>query len=167
MKILFSILFITFSLAISANAPGLIDVVKFINHTGSEIARNKAAIVKINEVSKSECFKSFMIERKLIDTNGLNNIQVVEKLLSTPVILELEMYKKAFSKVNGYTYSTTKRIWLNRKYHNYYGVCSVANNLAHEISHKQGFGHDFKASTSRAFSVPYSINLAFSKCCND
>lgn len=139
----------------------------FKNHTSSEISKNRAAILKISEVQKGECFKKFMLSRKLIQTNGLTNSQVIDKLNTTPVKLELQMYNKFWSNVNGYTYSNTNKIWLNRKYHNSYGVCSVANNLAHEISHKQGFGHDYKSSTARQFSVPYSINAAFSACCVD
>ena len=168
MKIIKSLLacvLITLTLTVSATMPEIISVVKFINHTASEIKKNQQAIVKIKEVVRSDCFKKELLSRKLIQTNNKTNEQVLEALLNAKINLRLSMYSKRFSSVNGYTYDGSDIINLNRKYHNNYGVCSVANNLAHEWSHKVGFSHDYRPNKMRPFSVPYSMNHIFEKCC--
>lgn len=148
--------------------PEIISVVKFINHSAAEIKKNQAAIEKIKEVVKSDCFKNELMSRKLIQTNGKTNAEVLEIMLNSKVNIRLSMYRKRFSSVNGYTYDKSDVINLNRKYHDYYGVCSVANNLAHEaLGHKNGFSHDYKPNLQRPFSVPYSLNVIFEKCCRD
>lgn len=154
-------------LFLSLNSSAMLTGSKFINHSPSELKKNQAAIAKINEVVKSDCFKTELLKRNLIQTNGKTNQQVFETILASNIDIELSMYRKRFSKVNGYTYPSSKVINLNRKYHDYYGVCSVANNLAHEWTHKIGFGHDYNPNKLRPFSVPYSLNSIFLTCCKD
>lgn len=131
----------------------------------SDTIKLEAALLKRKEVLQSKCFSDFMLNRKLIQTNGLSNEEVVLALLNTPVKAEFQTYYKRFSKVYGYTYPNISTIFINKKYFDGASICSVASNQAHEISHKQGFGHDYKATTRRPYSVPYSINAAFSECC--
>ena len=59
--------------------------------------------------------------------------------------------------VIGYTYGTSKRIWVNSKYFGTNAVTSVAANLFHEWLHKVGFGHAVSYSISRDYSVPYAV----------
>jgi hypothetical protein len=59
--------------------------------------------------------------------------------------------------VIGYTYGTSKRIWVNNKYFVTNADTSVASNLFHEWLHKVGFGHAVSYSVSRDYSVPYAI----------
>lgn len=151
---------------LGAHAGNIATVAKFVNHTAAEKTRNEKAILKIRETAVGECFKNEWLKRKLIQTNQKSNQQVLETLLAADVSIELEMYK-SWKKVNGYTYPSSKRIWLNRKYHNTYGPCSVANNLFHEISHKLGFTHDYNPNKERPYSVPYSINAVMEVCCKD
>jgi hypothetical protein len=75
------------------------------------------------------------------------------------------MSYKRFSKLAGYTEPGANWIKLNRKYHSGASICSEASNLKHELSHKVKYGHDYKATQTRPYSVPYSINAAFKKCC--
>lgn len=142
-------------------------VSKFTGFNKSTIEKLKKATVKIDEVFASDCFEDFMVKRNLIQTNGKSNKEVVEHLRSTQAKVELVYYYKWFSKVHGYTYPNTDKIWLNGKYHTGTTVCSEASNLAHEGSHKVGYGHDFKATKRRPYSVPYSINAAWRVCCHD
>jgi uncharacterized protein YjaZ len=143
----------------------MLNVVKFINHTSEEIKRNKTAVEKVHEVVKSDCFENVIMSRELIQTGGLSNKQVVEKIRNSSFDMSLEMYRRNFSRVNGYTYPNSKNVWLNRKYHSGASICAVASNLAHEYSHKIGFSHDYKPNKSRPYSTPYSINYAFEVCC--
>lgn len=164
-EILFLSMLLLFMLP--AHAGNIATVSKFINHTAKEQIKNETAIKKIRETAAGECFKKEWLQRKLIQTNSKSNLQVLDSLLAADVSIELEMYKSRISRVNGYTYDSTKRIWLNRKYHDSYGPCSVANNLFHELSHKIGYKHDFKPNKERPFSVPYSINSVMEICCKD
>ena len=130
--------------------------------------KNKAeflkAEAKANEIIHSQCFADFMLNRKLIQTNGLSNLEVVNKIRTTPIDIDLISYY-SWKSVVGYTYPNAKKIWVNSKFYNGSSACAKASNLAHEFSHKQSFGHDFKPNKQRPFSVPYSINEAFEVCC--
>jgi len=144
----------------------LVKVLSLKNFTDKEKEKSKKYISKMNEVIASNCFGSFMVERKLGETNSKTNKQVVQDLRTKTATVHLEMYYKRFSKVHGYTKPNVNRIWLNRKYHAGASICSEASNLAHELSHKLGYGHSYNATQSRPYTVPYSINAAFTACCN-
>ena len=131
-----------------------------------EIDRNQMAAAKGTEVIRGECFKKFWLDRQLIQTKGKTNQQVLDHLSSSVIPVNLVMYR-APNGTHGYTYSSTNKIWLNRKWHDGYGVCTVASNLHHEGSHKIGYGHDSNPNKQRPFSVPYSINAGFAACCRD
>jgi len=131
----------------------------------SDTEKLNKALDKRKDVLQSSCFSDFLKNRNLIQTNELSNEEVVLSLLNTPVTAEFHTYFNRFSRVYGYTYPDTSKIFINKKYFDGASICAVASNLAHEISHKQGFGHDYKATSRRPYSVPYSINAAFSECC--
>jgi len=126
-----------------------VNVTKFTGFYDSEIAKAKKYIPKMNETIASKCFEDFMVNRKLIKTNGLSRIEVVNKLRTSRVDIELITYYKRFSKVAGYTYPGVNKIWLHRKYHKGASLCSEASNLFHETSHKFGFGHSYKSNHNR------------------
>jgi hypothetical protein len=65
---------------------------------------------------------------------------------------EVELYFAANSTV-GYTYSSTRRIWVKTKFFNNYTAAGVAHNLFHEWMHKLGFNHATTWSSSRDHSV--------------
>ena len=131
-----------------------------------EIDRNNSAALKGTEVIRGECFKKFWLDRKLIQTNGKTNQEVLDHLSSSVIPVNLIMYRTP-NGTHGYTYKDTKNIWLNRRWHDNYGVCTVASNLHHEGSHKIGYKHDSNPNLQRPFSVPYSINAGFTACCRD
>ena len=130
--------------------------------------KNKAEFLKVekkaNEIIYSQCFADFMLNRKMIQTNGLSSLEVVNKTRTTPIEIDLISYH-SWRSVVGYTMPNVKWIKVNSKFYNGSSVCAKASNLAHEFSHKKGFGHDSKPNKQRPFSVPYSINEAFEVCC--
>jgi hypothetical protein len=69
---------------------------------------------------------------------------------------EVELYY-ANTNVVGYTYSNSRRIWVNTKYFNSYTAAGVAHNLFHEWMHKLGYAHDSNWTINRDFSVPYAL----------
>lgn len=126
------------------------------------------AEVKTNETVKTTCFKSFMLQRKLIDTMSLTPEQVVERLTTMNTVTDVEMYW-TLNRVLGYTLGNQPvgkyKIWLNSRYMMNWNRCDLASLLGHEVAHKKGFTHDSKYSPPRDYSVPYSINAAFDHCC--
>jgi hypothetical protein len=124
----------------------------------------KLAEKKVNEVFRSACFESFMVNRALIQTNKLSPQGVVDFIRAQRLTLPLRMYYRN-NDVVGYRQPPYKTIHTNRKFHGKATICRIAANYAHEGSHVMGFGHDFNPTKRRPFSVPYSITRAFARCC--
>lgn len=137
---------------------------KCTNCSASQWKFIQEAEVKTNETVASTCFSSFMLQRKLIDTTGMTNSQVVERLLNVTTVVDAEMYY-TWKRVLGYTLEGKDKIWINSKFMMKWNRCDLGSLLGHETSHKKGFTHAFRYSSSRDYSVPYSINVAFEQCC--
>lgn len=146
---------------------GFVHVEKFVGHTPDEKIKDIAAVAKVNEVINQKCFEDKFLARKLIQTNGKTNQEILDQIRSTSVTVTLEMYRKTFSKVLGYTDYEVGVIHENRKFHDYFGPCSVGSNIFHETTHLIGYSHDYYATVQRPYSVPYSVNYAFEACCQD
>lgn len=146
-------------------------VVDIVNHNSKEKAHLQRALNKVREVMASKCFEEKLLQRvepnkdRMRQTNGLTNAEVIKDLRSKAVEVRFEMYSKWYSKVKGYTYPSTNKIWTNRKFHNGSTDCNKGSNALHEISHKMGYGHAFKANNLRPYTVPYSLNWVMSQCC--
>ena len=131
------------------------------------------AIDILRQVFSSREFKRRILNhryrgRKAFAQNrGLTNAQIYHKLLDgmeklTPhknntMDVELELFTDHNSTVLGYTFPTTRRIWMNTKYFNRARSHQIASNLTHEWLHKLGFDHEYKKTTKRAYTVPYAI----------
>lgn len=127
----------------------------------------------IKEVVASQEFKNKILNHKykgkktFVDNNGLTNAQIYAKILEAAEVvagaganntmdLELELYS-ASTNVVGYTLPSVVRVWMNKKFFNTFKPYQVAGNMFHEWLHKVGFGHDFEATASRPYSVPYAV----------
>lgn len=143
-------------------------------------ASEKAMLPKmqklLNEVKNSKCFAERFIDpkyrSKLVQTDGLTREQVVSKLQTTVVKdIPLVFYKPGLfqsKSVIGYTIPGSPEIYLNRNFRGgSWGICAEVSNELHEASHKMGFGHDYKATAQRPYSVPYTVNYAVDSCCDD
>lgn len=122
---------------------------------------------KYNEVVNSDCFKSFMMKREMVQTQGLTNEQVINKIRSFSGTIIVHFYYKRFTSEVAVRYPPSKDINFNRKFwYEATPTCEFASTLGHEGSHALGeFEHDFQRTDRRDFSVPYSINSAFNACC--
>ena len=130
------------------------------------------AIEIIKKVIRTDEFRSRVLnftyngEKKFINSDGLTNEQIYQKLLDgaedlRPEVdhemdLDLELYYSNRSTV-GYTYASGLRIWMNKKFFNIYTPAEVAGNIFHEWTHKLGFKHASNYSLSRESSVPYAL----------
>lgn len=134
------------------------------NCTAEEMAFIRKAESKMNETVAGQCFRTQLAGQPLIQTNGLSPEQVVETLPHAGIEIDVEMYYTV-KRVLGYTLPTAKKEWINRRYMLSWNVCDLGSLLAHETSHKIGYGHDFKPTKRRPSSVPYTINRVFKHCC--
>lgn len=146
--------------------------VTLVNFTSAQATKMNKAIEIIKLVVATDEFRSQILNhtyngsKTFVDNKSLTNAQIYQKILDGAESLqptkdneldcEVELYTAA-TNVVGYTYSTSKRIWVNTKYFNQYTAAGVAHNLFHEWMHKLGFTHSSSYTVSRDYSVPYAI----------
>lgn len=138
---------------------------------GAKGEKMEKALRALEEVVNSEEFKERVInfknkkgERAFASNKGLTNEQIYAQFMEGRETLQqdtpnemnfwLKLYNKPWSRVIGYTTPTVNLININWKYFKGNEVSSVASNLAHEWTHKIGFGHK---SASEHDSAPYGI----------
>lgn len=140
--------------------------------TSAQEAKIDAAVELVRKVIASEEFRTRILnhtyngKKTFVDNGGFTNAQIYTKILegaeklqpakNNAMDLEIELYYEATNTI-GYTYPSSKRVWMNTKYFNNYKPKNVSSNLVHEWLHKLGFGHATSYSTSRDYSVPYAI----------
>lgn len=92
---------------------------------------------------------------EILEHIGRGN-ETLQPAIDNELDVEIEFYYAATSTV-GYTYASSKRVWVNTKFFDTYTPSSVAANLVHEWLHKLGYKHAVNYSASRDHSVPYAI----------
>lgn len=131
-----------------------------------------SALARLEIVLNSEEFKARVLGHKyqnsktFVDNKGMSNEEIYDEImkgaetLSRSVDNELDIDITLYfsnNSVVGYTYPSSNRIWVNNKFFAQYSFGKVAGNVAHEWTHKLGFGHDASRTASRAYSVPYAV----------
>ena len=149
------------------------------NFTNQDKVKLEQAVKLLEAVMNSEEFYQEVMNFKFNtqDDEGMTNQEIYDLLMTGAEVLsgevdyvmnfDLTMYrsKNPFSKVKGYTKPGTNRIWIHSKFYRRksWTPIDVAANLAHEWTHKMGFGHDYKYTSIRPTSVPYGIGSIVSK----
>ncbi len=135
----------------------------------------KIRIAKVEDLLKtfieSKCFEdSWRSFKRIEQTNGLDADAIIWKVRLSevkdiPIVFYWPTWKQS-KNVIGYTYPGQPEIYLNRTFRedNTWTVWSELSNEFHEILHKLGFDHDFKATERRPFSVPYRGNRVVELC---
>ncbi len=147
--------------------------ITLVNLTSTQAAKYEKAIEIVKQVVATEEFRNRVLNhtyngsKTYVDNAGFTNAQIYQKILdgaeslqpakNNRMDLEVEMYTNNLTSTVGYTYSNSKRIWVNTKFFNSYNAAGVAHNLFHEWLHKLGFSHASSYSVSRDYSVPYAI----------
>jgi hypothetical protein len=140
-----------------------------IQGKANEVTRVLAADAKIQELIAGSCFEDFFRKRSLVQTelNGktLTNEEVIQAIRSARLQIPI-VYYYANNGTVGYRQPPDNTIYVNRKFHDGYSVCSEASGNGHEALHVLGFDHDFRRTARRPFSVPYSWNAMTNDCCH-
>ena len=144
-------------------------------YSPAEAEKLRQATELLSKVLGSEAFRQRILEHQyrggagFADSDGLSNAQVYEKLMAAretytdaddhEVDLDLEIKNLGWRGRNvvGYTYPDVATVTQNRKFFALKSPADIAANLAHEWVHKLGFGHDFRQTAPRPYSVPYAV----------
>jgi hypothetical protein len=125
----------------------------------------------LEKIVNTEEFKNRIInfrnnenQRSFASSQGLSNEQIFDLFMEGRETLQsntpgemnfyLKLYHKRYSKVIGWTNGSINTININWKFFKNFKPHEVAGNLAHEWTHKLGFGHE---SAAEHDSVPYGI----------
>lgn len=131
----------------------------------------------LEKVVNSEEFKERVLNfknsqglRAFASNRNLTNEQIYSQFMDGRETLQagtpgemnffLSLYYKRFSKVVGWTNASINTININWKFFRNYKAHDVAGNLAHEWTHKLGFGHK---SAAEHDSAPYAIGYIVSE----
>lgn len=146
--------------------------IDLFNFSSLQREKMEKAIEIIKLVIATEEFKEQVLnhtyngKKTFVDNNGFSNEEIYQLILNGAEKLqpsrnntmdaEVQLYYEDSNTI-GYTYSSSRRIYVNSKYFNSYSAAGVAHNLFHEWLHKLGFNHASSWSVSRDYSVPYSL----------
>lgn len=85
-----------------------------------------------------------------------NETRPSQTLVDNEADMEIEFYYANNSTV-GYTYTSSKRIWVNTKFYDTFRPSQASGNFTHEWNHKLGYGHEVNNSAYRPYTVPYGV----------
>lgn len=154
--------------------------IKHLNYTVQQEKKLLESASLLEKIFNSLEYKNEVInftyknEKKFHENLGKTNLEIYEHLMLgseilMPVIdremdLTVKMYY-SFRSTVGYTYPNIMTVYTNRRFHNGFTPCQIASNLAHEWTHKMGYGHSKRWNYDRDFTVPYGHNKIIEKLC--
>jgi len=94
----------------------------------------------------------------------MSGANILDPVKDGVIEIELDDYYKRFGSAVGYTYPSVKTIFVNTKYFDSFSNRDAGSNIAHEVMHKLGADHDFKATARRPYSIPYLMNTIYEQC---
>jgi hypothetical protein len=136
------------------------------------------AIRMVELIVNSKEFKNRVLnfsyngKQEFVQNEGMSNQQVYDYLMKGAekwpvqtaedklIDMELQLYTPKWwqsKSVIGYTSQDVLTVFINRLIYRKAPVFRVAMNLVHEWTHKMGFGHDFRETPRRPYTVPYGV----------
>ena len=150
-----------------------VNVIDTTNFTTTQTQKMNQAVTILNQVLNSPEFKERVLNFKFVQTNGMNNQQIYDYLMSGAekfptqtaanqlADMHLSIYfppwYKRFTKAVAFTNTSDPYLHIYNSYYNSASVADISETMIHEWTHKLGFDHDFNATAQRPFSVPYGI----------
>ncbi len=129
--------------------------------TKTEAEKHETAIQMLEEILNSVEFKQRFVAKKFTTTKKtseavyrhiMTGAESIGKDTDYEVDIWVEMYHED-NNVVGYTYGSTTKTWVNKKFFSKYDYAGVACNAFHEWLHKLGYDHSSGKDHS---SVPYA-----------
>jgi hypothetical protein len=131
----------------------------------------------LNEIIQSPCFSDYFEKKRsrLLRTGGRSRREVVEHIRASLPTVIVSYYRTA-NRTHGYRNprsstcgdACSRTVHLNRYYTDsskWKEGCPRMGLKGHEMLHVLGYGHDYKRTADRPFSVPYSFNAMMNECC--
>ena len=149
------------------------------NFTPKEIKRLEEARVNLETICNSELFRDKFLAadfhgetsiwkyktNKEIYIHFMSGAEVLQPELDGEADIDLTIFNpKPWTTTVGYTYANTIKQWINRKFFWALKIWGVMGNIVHEWGHKLGFGHDYKRTARRPFSICYQLNRIIKEC---
>lgn len=148
-----------------------VKAMKIEGFDAASLEKMENALELVEKVVNSEEFKNRVInfkndagQRAFASNNNMTNEQIYATFMAGRETLQqdtpgemnffLKLYYKRWSKVIGWTNGDINTININWKFFKNFQISDVAGNLAHEWTHKIGFGHK---SAAEHDSAPYAI----------
>jgi len=135
------------------------------NFSEREKAKFNMALGIGSLVLNSKEFKDMVSQYEYVESRGLTGLQVWELLCTGKDLYNREddydidvfvtMYHNFWTGTIGYTYPSTFKTWINRKFFQNFNEAQILGNVVHEALHNFGFSH--KDMSKRYDSVPYKV----------
>jgi hypothetical protein len=111
----------------------------------------KDSYINVNGVrkymEKEEVYHHLMTAEEVLSEDGEDK--------EADIFMELD--RRSSRNVLGYTYSNTTKQWIYNSFFKNGDDWDIAGNIVHEWVHKMGYGHAYKRTATRQYSVPYAV----------
>ena len=125
---------------------------------------------KVSEVIFGKCFESYFMAKQSFYFSKDTGAQVVAKLKTKPLKLGLTYFVKKRNLFTGNIVvgfeNGDGKIHANRVAWSSMPLKDKVSNVAHELTHFVGYGHNGNSPTGNGESVPYQANRAVESCFN-
>lgn len=109
-----------------------------------------------NHIQK-EGFKLILSKEEIYDHLMAGEERLSEDGEDGEADIFMELDRRSSRNVLGYTYSNTTKQWIYNNFFTNGDVWDIAGNITHEWVHKMGYGHAYKKTATRKYSVPYAV----------
>lgn len=144
------------------------------NFTRKELEKLQSCLYLLQKAVNSEEFKERLCKIEKFTDSKLNGKKVYEIFMQGRQLhensddyemdIDLTIYHSNNGTI-GYTYPSTFRTWINRKFFLAFTLSGVCGNISHEYCHKLGFVHSRWKWPSRKHSVPYAVGYLLEDIC--
>lgn len=131
--------------------------------TGDEMQLAQDSLLKVQQVTKSDCYKESTLSFNFTETKGLSNATIYKEFVNQPLTINIQFFYGTWAQNHWYR-TMGYDIGDGVVYANTYFI-ETPDDLGsldlHETAHKLKFSHSSPADYS---SVPYGQNTLFDKC---